>query len=116
MNEIMDNRLEKIRKNKNPNKLPSDDIEEYTGLILRQGSRKMTHDQVISHSNKRTFIPIEDLDSPESSFSITKGFFTIGIVVDKSGVKTSKKGSDFCIFKLSDLQKYDMNKVKSQKD
>ena len=42
------------------------------------------------------------------------GFFTVGIVVDKIGVLTSKSnGKPFTIIKLSDIVKYDMAKVKS---
>ena len=42
-----------------------------------------------------------------------KGFYTIGIVVDKIGVLTSKNGKSFTILKLSDIVKYDLNKVKA---
>lgn len=42
-----------------------------------------------------------------------QGFFTVGVIVDKIGVLTSQKGKKFTILKLSDLTKYDMNRVKS---
>ena len=41
-----------------------------------------------------------------------KGFFTIGILVDKSRVLESKNGKKFIILKFSDLVKYDMSKVR----
>ena len=44
------------------------------------------------------------------------GFFTIGVVTDKSQVITSKKGKKFSILKISDLTKYDLNKLKAMND
>lgn len=41
------------------------------------------------------------------------GFFTIGVIVDRIGVLTSKGGKKFTILKLSDLVKYDMSKVRA---
>ena len=35
------------------------------------------------------------------------GCFTVGVIVDRSGVLTSKAGKKFISFKVSDLQKYD---------
>mmetsp|Transcript_18862 Transcript_18862/g.25582 ORF Transcript_18862/g.25582 Transcript_18862/m.25582 type:complete len:173 (+) Transcript_18862:619-1137(+) len=40
------------------------------------------------------------------------GFFTVGVIVDKIGVLTSKGGKKFTILKISDLVKYNMNRVK----
>jgi hypothetical protein len=36
----------------------------------------------------------------------------VGTIVDKLPVRTSKSGKNFSIFKISDLQKYEMGKVK----
>ena len=42
-----------------------------------------------------------------------KGFFTVGVIVDKSRVlESAKTGKKFIILKLSDLVKYDMGKVR----
>ena len=40
------------------------------------------------------------------------GFFTVAVIVDKIGVLTSKSGKKFTILVLSDLVKYDLNRVK----
>jgi hypothetical protein len=60
---------------------------------------------------------LENIDSKkqitsDSLVSQGKGFFTVGIVVDKIGVLTSKAGKLFTILKLSDIVKYEMPKVK----
>jgi hypothetical protein len=36
----------------------------------------------------------------------------VAVVVDRSGVLTSKAGKKFVSFKISDLQKYDREKVR----
>ena len=41
-----------------------------------------------------------------------KGYYTIGVIVDKIGVLTSKGGKKFTIIKLSNLVKYNLPKVK----
>jgi len=41
-----------------------------------------------------------------------KGFFTVGVVVDRIGVLTSLKGKTFTILKISDMVKYNMTRVK----
>jgi hypothetical protein len=46
------------------------------------------------------------------SLKTAGGIYTIGVVVDRSGVLASKNGKKFMSFKLSDLQKYDMAKVR----
>ena len=44
-----------------------------------------------------------------------KGFFTVGVIVDKSRVlESAKTGKKFIILKLSDLVKYDMGKVRQK--
>ena len=55
---------------------------------------------------------MEKLDQPESASLFNKGFFTVGVVVDKLGVRTSKSGKNFCLFKISDLEKYEMTSVR----
>lgn len=44
------------------------------------------------------------------------GFFTIGVVTDKSQVITGKTGKKFSILKISDLTKYDLNKLKAMNE
>ena len=54
---------------------------------------------------------LDQLDEEQLTAS-TKGFFTTGVVVNKTGVRQSKNGKPFGQFKLCDLQKYDMVQVK----
>jgi hypothetical protein len=79
---------------------------------LKSGSRRITDDSLTAQSNRREFLPLEELDSSESVPMFSKGFFTIGVIVEKTGVTTTKSGKDICRFRVSDLQKYDMSKVK----
>ena len=67
----------------------------------------------------RDFAEIYDIDSfanrqTHQKRSQAGGLFTIGVLVDKSPVMSSKTGSKYCIIKLSDLQKVDADKVKIQ--
>ena len=67
----------------------------------------------------RDFAKIYDIDSfanrqTHQRRSQAGGLFTIGVLVDKSPVMSSKSGSKYCIVKLSDLQKVDTEKVKVQ--
>ena len=41
-----------------------------------------------------------------------RAFFTVGVVVDVVGPYKSKSGKQFSIFKISDLVKYDLTKVR----
>lgn len=68
---------------------------------------------------RRQYVGFEKIDSKENLASTGlvggqgKGYFTIGVVVDKIGVLTSKSGKKkFTILKLSDLVKYNMIRVK----
>ena len=45
--------------------------------------------------------------------SHSQGFYTIGVLTDASPLMTSRNGKKFGIFKITDLVKYDLNKVKS---
>jgi hypothetical protein len=40
--------------------------------------------------------------------------YTVGVVVDRTGVMTSKAGKKFVSVKFSDLQKYDRTLVRNQ--
>lgn len=62
--------------------------------------------------NRREFLPIENLDGPNQDALFNKGFFTVGTIVDKLPIRTSKSGKPFSIFRISDIQKFDMTKVK----
>jgi len=94
-------------------------LEAYSQIIMRDGSRKITHDALMAKVNRRAYVPIDQVDSkqqlsPSGLVKTGKGFFTIGVVVDKSRVLESKAGKKFVIVMLSDLEKYDMPKVRQQ--
>ena len=69
-------------------------------------------------SKRRQYVGIDKIDSKENLATTGvvggpgKGYFTVGVVVDKIGVLTSKGGKSFTILKLSDLVKYNMTRVK----
>ena len=60
-------------------------------------------------TKRRQFLSIEALDKPENLANTglvgnkTSAFFTVGVIVDKVGVLTSKGGKNFTILKISDL-------------
>ena len=77
----------------------------------------MTEDELRVNAQGRVFVPIGNMDHydvRQKNFQAnqTVGCYTIGVLTDVSPVQTSKKGTKFCIMKLSDLNKYDLNKVK----
>ncbi len=84
--------------------------EKYTGLLLQK--RLLNEDDIDIHTAAREFIPIEKLDQTMPQIGGVKAFFTIGVVVDVSGPFQSKSGKQFSTLKLSDLVKYDLNKVR----
>jgi len=45
---------------------------------------------------------------------MNKAFFTVGVLVEKFPVRISKNNKKFCIFKISDLVKYDTIKVRKE--
>ena len=123
MKQILDQRQQKrslIVKQKQARKLEketAESVEVYSQLIMRDGSRKIKHDALMAKVNRRAYVPIDQVDSkeqlsPSGLVKTGKGFFTIGVVVDKSRVLESKAGKKFVILKLSDLEKYDMPKVR----
>ena len=80
----------------------------YSQIIMREGSRKIKHDSLMAKVNRRAYIPFDEVDSkhqlsPAGLVKTGKGFFTIGVVVDKSRVLESRAGKKFVILKLSDL-------------
>ena len=90
-------------------------VEENSNLILRAKTRKVTKDELAAKVTKRRqFVSIEKIDSGEQQKVVggKVGFFTVGVVVDRIGVLTSKGGKTFSILKLSDLVKYNMKRVK----
>jgi len=63
----------------------------------------------------RKFVPLEKLESTLAKADYTdkvKGHFTVGVLVEKSGVRKSKTGKTFVILSFTDLQKYDLAKLK----
>lgn len=79
----------------------------------------MTEDEISLKVGTREFIDIEKIDRKDikaksNQMNQVNGFFTIGVITDKSPIITSKNGKKFSIFKLSDLAKYDLNKLGTQ--
>lgn len=64
-------------------------------------------------TNRRQFAALGKLDHPSGPAHQGKGFFTVGVVVDKIGVLTSKSGKNYTVLKLSDLVKHDVAKMKA---
>lgn len=115
----LDVKLAKIRQEKQLAKESQlvqqvDDMKErYSGLLLKQ--RMLSSDEVDIHTSAREYIPIEVLDTQmtmPTQVQAAKAFFTVGVVVEVYGPNTSKTGKQFSTFKLSDLVKYDIAKVK----
>jgi hypothetical protein len=124
MNKAMDERLAAIKQKKQEThaqqmetSLLRDASDKNSGIILRSRSRVATEDEVRLKANGRVFVSIEEVDSHEvrHKFSAnlqSQGFFTIGVLCDVAPPMTSKNGKKFSILKLTDLVKYDLNKVK----
>ena len=75
-------------------------VEEYSGIIIKELTRKLNKTELEAKVTKRrAFVSIEKIDSKEQ-LSTTglvggktgTGYFTIGVIVDKVGVLTSKGG------------------------
>ena len=85
---------------------------------MRDGSRKLSKDELQAKVTlRRQYISLDKIDTKENTSSTgligsSKGYFTVGVIVDKIGVLTSKGGKKFTIVKLSDLVKYNMARVK----
>ena len=106
MNQVMDQRLKALEKPKSkPVTLSEEDREEVSRLVMRPGSRKLQTDEVRKAVGGRLFCPLDALNS-------AGGIYTVGVVVERSGVLSSKSGKRFMSFKVSDLEKYDMQKVR----
>ena len=84
MNKAMDMRLahlEKCRLQAQPKLLnPQEDIEINSSLLLRKGSRIIEADAFSKAVGGRSYTGLD------SFVNQTKGVFTIGVVVDRSGV------------------------------
>lgn len=124
MNKKMDDKLNLIKEQKQMKKemqmeksaSTSKDIR--SGILLRDGTRVATEDEILARSNKRDFIEIEKIDQLEvrskyATLSQSHGMFTIGILTDKSPPINSKIGKKFMVFKISDLVKYDIDRVRT---
>ena len=88
MNEIMAKRLDHLKKARAPPKKdqPKDIVEGKSGMLLKEGTRKLSDDQLIGQAGRRDYVALDLLDEPELTSS-TKGFFTTGVVVNKTGVR-----------------------------
>ena len=126
MNKIMDERkrkrdeIEQTRKLRTIKKEVDNCEEEYSKVLLKEHTRKLSKIELDAKVTKRRqFVSIEKIDSKENLSSTglvgnkAAGFFTVGVIVDKIGVLNSKGGKRFTIVKLSDLVKYDLNRVKN---
>ena len=126
MKKIMDDRQqrrEQIKEKKEAQRLEQEanECEEtYSQILMREGSRKIKQDQLQAKLARRKYIQFDELDSkeqlaPTGTVATGKGFFTVGVIVDKSRVlESAKTGKKFIILKLSDLVKYDMGKVRQK--
>lgn len=93
--------------------------ESFSKLLIRPGTRLLSQDQILAKIRGREFISIEKLDSAPVLARLPKtlqssGAFTVGVMVEKSPMITSKAGKKFCFVKLSDLEKYDLNQLQKQ--
>lgn len=123
MTKILDDKLNKIQEQKNLKKVvemeksASQSKEQRSGLLIRDETRVVEEDEICGKVGSRKFFPIEKLDSLDARNVDIKqmqslGIYTIGVLVDKSPLKTSGNGKKFMMLKLSDLVKYDTNQVK----
>jgi hypothetical protein len=89
-------------------------MEKSTGLILRPGSRMIKEDDLDIATRNREFIPIERIDTiiEQNGFASTHAFFTIGVLIESSGLIKTKNGKALKVLKYSDMIKYDILKVK----
>ena len=66
-----------------------------------------------SSSEMNVLLDSKEQLAPSGVVASGKGFYTVGIIVEKSRVLESQKtGKRFIILKVSDLVKYDMAKVR----
>ena len=127
MNSKMDEKLEKIKQAKLAQKEQlleksvKNSIDKRSGILLRENTRTLTEDEIQGKVGSREFISIEKIDRKDmrdknAVINQVNGFFTIGVVTEKSPIIVSKTGKKFSILKISDLTKYDLNKLKSTLD
>jgi len=108
MNKAMDIRLERIEKQKpkpKPVTVVDTDREENSRLLLRAGSRVIAEDEFKRAVGGRLYCGLDSLQTQG-------GIYTVGVVVERSGVLQSKNGKRFMTFKVSDLEKFDLQKVR----
>ena len=106
MNVEMAQKLKAITKPKPLAKSVVDDLDDESGLILRAKSRVLKKDALEKAVGGRQYVKLENLGEA------TGGLYTIGVVVDKSGVIQSKGGKKFMSLKLSDCEKCDIGKLR----
>lgn len=126
MNNHLDEKLKQIRATKESKKIQKvenkaqDTKDLRSGLILRVDTRVAEEDEIAAKANGREFIDIESLDNPETKEKYKnnqqQGFFTIGCLCDKSPILATKGGKKYVLAKLTDLQKYDLDKVQKLVD
>jgi hypothetical protein len=105
----MDSRLAQL---KGPQKVapasgPAEDREEYSQLILRPGSRSKKGDEVKKLVQGRQYVPLEEMND-----GTQPGTFSVAVVVDRGGVQQTKNGKKYVCLKLTNLEKYDRERVR----
>lgn len=83
---------------------------------MREGTRQVKEEDFDITTRNRKFVPIELIETivEKTGYSSTHAFFTVGVLVESSGVRTSKNNKQHCILKVTDLLKYDTLRVKKQ--
>lgn len=122
MNEMMDLKLAKVKADKLKNiesKLISESLdsnEHYSGILIKKGTRIMKTEQLDLLVKDRKFVPIENIDILIDNNGQYKNsalaFFTIGVIANMTKPCLSAKEKVFSRMTVTDLQKYDMQRVK----
>ncbi len=90
--------------------------EEYSGLLVRQGTRQMSQDELSFEVKNRKFIDLLNIESitDKTGALLVRSYFTVGVLIEKTPPIKSKSGKLFSIWKLSDMQKYDPTALKKK--
>ena len=91
--------------------------DEKSGILMRKDTRILTEDEIMGKVGSRDFVAIEEMDEINMRLKYHsqlahQGMYTIGVLTESTPIIISKRGKKFCIFKISDLVKYDLNRVK----
>lgn len=116
---ILKMRKEEAKNQKMEQEIAKSAIDSHSGIIIRKGTRTITEDEIKVAAGSRHFIDVMSMDmfesrSEQAKLQQSQGFFTIGVVTESSPPIAGKSGKQFSIMKITDLIKYDMNKVRLQ--